>query len=152
MKTEASVEIVSGKLERLSVPVSKIPALKNLKPSELENFQLDVDGSWVYWESGDIHLGWEQFKQFSDRKAALKAQQRSKRFSRNYGQAIKQLRLEQGLRQKDIADLSERQVSRIETGASSVNVKVLELFAKAHGMDANAYMGAVASRLSGKGA
>lgn len=149
---KASIEIVSGKLERLSVPVSNIPALKSLKRSELENFELDVDGSWVYWESGDIHLGWEQFKQLSDRKVALKAQQRSKRFNSNYGHAIKQLRMEHGLRQKDITGLSERQVSRIETGASPVNVKVLESFAKAHGMDTTAYMEAIASNLSSKGA
>ncbi|TVP79532.1 MAG: helix-turn-helix domain-containing protein [Puniceicoccaceae bacterium] len=145
---EFSVEVISGNLERLSVPVSKVPALKQLKASELEDFELDTDGSWIYWPSKDIHLGWEQLQQILDPKMALKAKARAEDFNRSYGQAVKQLRMEKGLRQTDIAGFSSRQVSRIENGDSPVNVKVLETLAKAHGMTTNAYMDA-AAKLAG---
>ncbi len=61
----------------------------------------------------------------------------------NFGKAIATLRKEQGLRQSDIAGLSERQLRRIERGARA-GVSALRSLAAAHDLDLNGYLNVVA--------
>jgi len=64
-----------------------------------------------------------------------------------FGKAITTLRKKHKLRQSDIIGLSERQVSRIEKGEGSTKADTLRLFAKAHGMEFDAYLDAVANAI-----
>ena len=64
-----------------------------------------------------------------------------------FGKAIATLRKQHKLRQSDIIGLRDRQVRRIEQGDGSTKVDTLGLFAKAHGMDLDAYLDAVTSAI-----
>ena len=64
-----------------------------------------------------------------------------------FGKAIATLRKQHKLRQSDIIGLSDRQVRRIEQGDGSTKVDTLRLFAKAHGMELDAYLDAVADAI-----
>jgi len=124
----------------LHVPVSSVPALRGKPRSVLRNFEIDPDGSFIYWPDLDVHLGWNQFLQAVDPEELRKARQRSKDFNKRYGAAIRKLREEAGLSQSKIEGLTERQLRRIEQGECRATNKAITALAKAHALEVNAYM------------
>jgi hypothetical protein len=82
----------------------------------LLNFEIDADGSFIYWPDLDVHLGWNQFLQAVDPEELRKAQRRSEGFNKRYEAAIRKLREEAGLAQSKVEGLTERQLRRIEQG------------------------------------
>ena len=60
--------------------------------------------------------------------------------TRRYGAAIRKVREEAGISQSKIEGLTERQLRRIEQGECRATRTALAALAKAHGLDANAYM------------
>jgi hypothetical protein len=59
--------------------------LSNAKKETVEHFEIDEDGSYIYWPDLDLHLGWEQLQQIVDPVAAQKAKQKSHEFNVRYG-------------------------------------------------------------------
>jgi hypothetical protein len=106
----------------------------------LRNFEIDPDGSFIYWPDLDVHLGWDQFLQAVDPEELRKAQQRSEGFNKRYGAAIRKLRAEAGLAQSKVEGLTERQLRRIEQGECRATKGALTALAGAHGLEVNAYM------------
>ncbi len=124
----------------LHVPVSSVPALRRQARNVLRHFEIDPDGSFLYWPDLDVHLGWNQFLQAVDPQELLKAQQRSAGFNKRYGAAIRKLREEAGLAQSQVEGLTERQLRRIEQGECRATSGALTALAKAHALEVNAYM------------
>jgi hypothetical protein len=130
---------------KLRVPLDKLPVLQGRNKKALENYEVDEDGSFVYWPSLDVHLGWEQFEQVVDEVAYLKAKQQSDTFNKAYGIAIKKLRQKSQLRQSDIKGLTPRQVGRIERGECRTTHNALSKLAKAHKKSISDYMNELAN-------
>jgi hypothetical protein len=124
----------------LSVPFKAISSLRDKPRATQWNFEIDPDGSFLYWPDLDVHLGWNQFLQAVDPNEFRKAQQRSADFNQRYGAAIRKLREEAGISQSKIPGLTDRQVRRIEQGESRATVSALAAFAKAHGVETNEYL------------
>lgn len=124
----------------LHVPVTAIPALKGQSRAKLRNFEIDPDGSFLYWPDLDVHLGWHQFLQAVDPEELRKARQRTEGYNTRYGAAIRRVREKAGLSQSKIEGLTERQLRRIEQGECRATRSALDALAKAHGLDTNAYM------------
>jgi hypothetical protein len=127
--------------------MEKLPVLQGLSKEERERFEIDEDGTFIYWPNGDIHLGWEQFECAVDETAHLKAKQQTEGFNKAHGAAIEALRKEKGLRQSDIEGLTPRQVGRIESGQCRATLSALRKLAKAHNMNVSEYMGELSRRL-----
>ncbi len=124
----------------LHVPVDSIPALKGQSPAVLRNFEIDPDGSFIYWPDLDAHLGWKQFLQAVDPIELHKAEQRVAGFNQRYGAAIRGVREAAGIMQSGIDGLTERQLRRIEQGECRATAAAITALAKAHGLDADSYM------------
>jgi len=124
----------------LQIPLDAIPALRGKPQAAVRNFAIDPDGSFVYWPDLDAHLGWNQFLQAVDPTELRKAQQRSAGFNERYGAAIRKVRESAGILQSKVDGLTERQLRRIERGQSRATTAAITALAKAHGLDANAYM------------
>lgn len=137
---ERRLVVRSANWDRLSVPIELIPSLRHAAPEDLRDFQIDEDGSFLYWPKLDVHLGWAQLAEAANPALALKAKQESAAFNRKYGAAIRKRREKAGLTQGDIKGLTQRQVGRIERGECRATLKALQKLAAAHGMPANAYM------------
>jgi hypothetical protein len=133
---------------KLRVPIEKVPVLQGLSKEDQAAFEIDEDGTFIYWPSGDIHLGWEQFECAVDETAYLKAKQQTAGFNKAYGAAIEALRKERNLRQSDIEGLTPRQVGRIESGQCRATLSALRKLAKAHDMSVSEYMEELSRRLS----
>ncbi len=133
--------LVRGPKHRmLHVPLSALTALARQPHAALRNFQIDPDGSFVYWPDLGVHLGWNQFLQAANPAELHKAQQRSADFNRRYGAAIRKAREAAGIPQAKIEGLTDRQVRRVEQGTCRATAGALAAFAKAHGLDVDVYM------------
>jgi len=133
--------LVRGPRHRmLHVPVSSVPALRGQPPAVLRNFEIDPDGSFIYWPELDVHLGWNQFLQVVVPAELRKVQQRSADFNERYGAAIRRVREAAGILQSRVEGLTERQLRRIEQGECRATSAAIVALANAHGLDANAYM------------
>jgi hypothetical protein len=124
----------------LHVPLESIRALKGQPQDAVRNFVIDPDGSFLYWPDLDFHLAWNQLLQAVDPAELRKAQQRSAGYNKRYGAAIRRVREAAGIRQSKVEGLTERQLRRIEQGESRATTSALTALAKAHGLEANAYM------------
>jgi hypothetical protein len=134
---------------KLRVPLEKLPVLQKLPQEQRQELEIDEEGIFLYWPSGDIHLGWEQFEYAVDKATSLKARQQTEAFNKAYGSAIRKLRREKGLRQSDVEGLTPRQVGRIESGQRAT-LSALQKLAKSHGMSVNEYMDELAKRLAAR--
>jgi hypothetical protein len=143
--------LTSCEPETLDIGFDELPALKSIPKAERGRFEVSEDGSYIHWPSVDIHLDLDSVRSvldpdFRDQRAAQRVEHDA-----NFGNAIATLRKEQGLRQCDIAGLSERQLRRIERGGGGgarASVSALRSLAASHDLDLNDYLNAVAARVA----
>ena len=143
-----TIHVVSPDFKRLEIPIARIPALVDQAPAALSEFEIDEDGAFIYWPKLDLHLGWEQLDQLVNPAAALKAQQRQAVFNVRYGKAVKMFREQSGIRPAEIANLSEKQLGRIERGECRLTSSAIAILAKAHDLSPNEYLNKLAEKLS----
>jgi transcriptional regulator with XRE-family HTH domain len=93
-------------------------------------------------------MTWDALEQAADPRALLEARQRSARFNRRYGAAIRALREGKGLRQSDVPGLDSRHVRRIERGGQRVTLNALRKLAQAHDLSVTQYMDALARSMT----
>jgi histone H3/H4 len=127
--------LLLGDFSIRSIPVSRIPELRRMRGGEIENFELDHDGSFLYWPEHDLHLGVSQLLQAVDPSYLADIEIRRLPGSTAVGAAITRMREERGLRQGDIPGLSERQVRRIEKAISRLSGDAANRFAAAFQME-----------------
>jgi len=142
------LHVVSPSFNRMDVPVSEIPVLRNAGVSKLNDFEIDEDGAFLYWPDLDVHLGWTQLQEIINPQAALKARQKNEDFKKRYGKAVQKVREAAGLKATDISGLSDKQLRRIENGESRLTSNATEALAKAHNLDPNEYLKKLAEKLN----
>lgn len=140
--------LLTPSFERLAVPIEKLAKVIGTDKDEIESFEIDEDGRYLYWPHADAHYGWEQFRQLVDPTAALAAKQRSVAFNKKYGIAIRSLREDSGLKQSDIKGVTERHLRRVEHGEQAASTATLQCLADASGLSLDEYLMELASRLS----
>lgn len=138
-------------LERYEVPIRALPPLAKIPAVRLKQFQIDEDGSFLYWPSADIHINLEAIRYASDPAFRARSARTSSVRNERYGRAIERTRVRSGLTQNAIPGMSERQVRRIEKGAV-VTERALTLLAKAHRMNVDRYLDALARESKRDGA
>jgi len=141
------LHVVSPEFKRLDVLVAQIPALADQTPATLAAFEIDEDGSFIYWKTLDFHLGWSQMQQIVDPQAARKALQKSQQFNIRYGKAVQAVREAARLKAGDIQGLSEKQLGRIEKGECRLTSNAMAVLAQAHGLATNEYLQKLAAAL-----
>lgn len=139
--------VISPMFERLKVSIKDLPKLGDAPIEEVDRFEVDPYGDFVYWPSRDVHMGWSAFGQLADPHARLRAQQKSMEFNARYGRAIRALRKSMNLSQQSILGLDPRTVRRIEKGETPVSVNAIRKLAEAHGMMPTRYMSEVSEYL-----
>lgn len=137
--------LIQSNLKRLSVNVGDIPYLSKLGVADRQNFEIDIDGSFLYWPKGEIHMGLSQILQATDPEYLAEIEIRRNELDYT-GDAISAWRQELGIRQAEIEGFSERQVRRIEHGASRLTSQSAELFAKAFGLSLAQFINELAER------
>jgi hypothetical protein len=138
--TDVTLHVRGPGYRMLHVPLVGLPEFQGQSLSAYRDFEIDPDGSYIYWPRLDVHMGWNQFLQAVDPDELRRSQQKSDEFNKRYGAAIRAVREAQGLRQSEIDGLTERQLRRIEQGECRATSSALTALAKAHGLATNAYL------------
>ncbi len=144
---KAEFVVLSADYARLRIPATKLAPWLGSADAKLEKFELDPDGSFVYWRHANAHFGWEQLRYLIDPAAVAAAQQRSRDSDVRYGAAIRDVRVAHLLSQLAIPGVSERHVRRVEKGLAPATSKFLKLMATAHRLNIACYLDEVARRL-----
>ncbi len=139
--------VTSCEPETLDIGFDELHALKCIPKTERTRFQVSEDGSYIHWPSVDIHLDLDSIRSALD--PEFRDQQAAQRVTHdvNFGKGIANLRKERGLRQSNIAGLSERQLRRIESGTNA-SVSALRSLAASHDLDLNDYLNAVVAKVA----
>jgi hypothetical protein len=145
------LQVVSGDLKRLDLPLASIPALARRRRADQTNFEIDEAGACLYWPSLDVHPGWEQLEQIANPFSALAAQQKSRSFNIRYGRAVRVVRRKAGIKADAIRGLNAERLRRIESGQSQIDTKAIVALAKAHRVSPNRYLEMVAQALESVG-
>ena len=148
----ANAQVVDSELHVLScdaqsyvLSFDEMPAIRTVGPGDRSLFEIAEDGSYLHWPAADVHLDIETIRAQTDAEYRERLLvERAEREGR-IGRAIALLRREAGLRQGDVAGLSERQVRRIEKGEGT-KVKTFRSLAEAHGMGLDEYLDKIAQK------
>lgn len=133
-------------LKPYEISFDAYPALSRIPPGERKNFDVDPDGLFLHWPSADVHLTMDDVLDDADPRRKEQALVRKMIENKALGAAIRAFRTECGLIQKNIEGMSVRHLSRIENGATPGD-EALDVLAKAHGMDVDAYLEAILERM-----
>jgi hypothetical protein len=135
--------VVSCALEPYEIEFAKMPSLRSIPEGERSAFEVDEDGSYIHWPASDVHVDIDAIRDALEPRSRMRAVAARASRDRRYGAAIARLRTSRGLKQSDVAGLSERQVRRIEKGEGTT-YESLQLLAKAHRMNIDDYLREVA--------
>lgn len=120
--------VVLGNFRVAEFPVERIPGLGVRPGPDLSDFEIDSSGSFLHWASLDLHLGASQLLQAVDPMHLADVEIRRYATSK-ISKALLMIREEAGLRQRDIEDLSERQVRRLEKEESRFTAEAARSYA-----------------------
>ena len=144
--------LLSPAFDRLSVPVEKLKSYIGNDPAKWPEFEIDEDGSFLYWKHADAHFGWEQFQTLVDPAALLAAEQKARAFNQRYWRSDSHTPrkgwLEAG---------RHRGANRPQSGAVSNRGQIpatkatLTALARAHGLQLDAYLVNLATQMKAAG-
>ena len=129
------------------IPFTSLPCFEKIPISERTNFELDEDGSYIYWECADIHLDLENFKAAVDPDFKAELLLEKQKYNKSFGKAIKLVRKKYNLKQRDIENISDRHIRRIEKEGYQPTLEILKKLAKAHQLDFESYLEKVNEQL-----
>lgn len=139
--------VLTCSLELLRIPIRSLSALRQLQRGQLAEVEVARDGAYLHWPAADVHLDLEALRAAVDPSWRQRVEAERLRHDRRFGEAVASFRADRGLRQSDIATLSERHVRRIEDGLSMPRLETLRRLAKAHGLTLGDYLDEVARRV-----
>lgn len=140
--------VVSCGMERLEVPFQAVSSLKRMRPADRSDFEIDSDGSHIFWPAADVHLDWDSLRFAADGKARMEAAADGMRRNKRIGRAISALRESRGIAAAAIVGISVRQLRRIENGECIPRPATLEKLAQAHGISLREYLDSLADSLA----
>jgi hypothetical protein len=142
-----SLEILTTRFQRLTVPHASIPPLAEVGEEECRNLDVAYDGSYIAWPAVDVHIGFEQFEEWVSPEKANRRRQQNTAYNARYGAAIRSIRKAHHLAQSQIPGLSARHVGRIENGVVRATRKALGILARAHSLSEADYVAAIAAAM-----
>ena len=144
---DGTLVLLPPSFQRMSVPIERLHKLLGTNDEEISSFDIDEDGSFLYWPHADVHLGWEQLQCLIDPQTQLRQKQLLDGYNERYGAAIRSLRKKSNLNQSDIKGINPRTLGRVEQGQAAASSSTLQALAMAHSMSLNDYMEAVAKNM-----
>ena len=141
--TGGTLFVLSCALERMEVPVRRMPALARMRTEDVTALEVSPDGSYVHWPKGDVHLDLGSLRYVVDPAWRLKTDVARVGHDGRFGEAVRAVRDAHGLTQSAIHGLSARHLRRVESGVLP-KIATLRVLAGAHGMDLDRYLTAVA--------
>lgn len=140
--TEQKLVVSDCASNRYEIAYEQLPEIASV--ADKKKFEIDEDGSFLYWEEVDFYLNLEDIRCRIDPKfkAAIIRKQVPK--NKLYGKAVRIFRERSNLKQADISGISERTIRRIENGQFVPTLDTLKQLSISHNLDLTEYIGSVA--------
>lgn len=135
-------------LDTVEVELGALKPFADAAQADLLEFEVASDGAYIYWPGLDVHINLETIRVAKEPALKEKYQRARLDDDKRMGRAIKMLREESGLRQKDVEGVSPRQVRRIESGEVRARTSTLRHFAAAHDLSVNEYLNAIGEAMA----
>jgi hypothetical protein len=143
---DGTLVVWSCEPRRFEVPVSEIPALAGMTAAALAKFELSASGSRIRWPDADVDINLDTIREHADPEVRRQHEARARQEAARYAKAIRSFREERGLKQSDVAGLTDRQLRRLEEGDTVPQIETLRKLASAHGMTIHDYLRELAKR------
>lgn len=144
---ENSLVLVLGDASVREFPIARLPRIGRLDPQEVARFEIDSDGSYLYWPDQDVHMGPSQMLQAVDPEY-LSAIEIRRYQMENVSQALLDMRKARQLKQTEIQGLSERHVRRLEKEKVRLTVDAATKFANAFGLSLSGFLDELSERIT----
>lgn len=144
---EDRILVMSCALQRLEVPLARIPELAQSRAEARREMVVDQDGSYLLWPTLDLHLSLESLQMIARGGPNVDQLLARLRTNARLGQAIRSLRRDLPTSSSQVPGLSTRQLARIEAGLCSPRAATLEALARAHELSLKHYLDALADHL-----
>jgi hypothetical protein len=141
-----TLTVVDCTMKRYQLTFADIGLLARIEETERERFEIDEDGSFIYWPSGDVHLNIDMIRDALEPEYRARSLKESATEYKQLGRAIASVRKGRGLRQSDIDGISERHLRRLEQG-SPVSSATMKILAAGHSMRLKAYLDEIAEAM-----
>ena len=138
-----SLFVMGCDLKTWEIPFSSLPGLDLVPQSERGNFELDEDGSYLYWECADLHVDLEDIKAAVDPEFFEQLLIAKLEYGKSFGKAIAAVRKAHKLNQDAIKGISDRHLRRIENEGQQPTLDALKKLAMSHGLDLEGYLAQV---------
>ena len=122
------------------MPFSSLSCLKKVPQSEKGNFELDEDGSYLYWECADLYVDLDDIKAAVDPEFEEQLLIEKLEYGKSFGKAIAAVRKAHKLHQSDIEGISDRHLRRIENEGHQPTLDASKKLAASHGLDLEDYL------------
>jgi hypothetical protein len=140
--------IVTNKAGReIRIKFNDIPALKRIDYRDRDRFEIQGNGSCLYWSAADIHLDFESFLYYVDDQFRAKTNEKSERYRREYGKAIAIVRTVYQIPIEAIDGLTSYEVQDIEAGRIIARVSSLCCYSEAIGITLDEFLDKVAANV-----
>lgn len=144
---EESLLVTDCALQTWEIPFQQLPILAKLSPGNRAEFEIDEDGSYLYWPSCDIHLDMEALRAIVDPEWRDRLRAERAIYDQKFGEAVAAVRKAHHLKETDIPGISSRQIRRIEKG-DHPKLETLRKLSQAHGLTVNEYLQEIAANVS----
>ena len=138
-----SLFVMGCDLKTWEIPFKSLSCLDRVPQSERGNFELDEDGSYLYWECADLHVDLEDLKAAVDPEFLEQLLIKKLEYGKSLGYAIAAVRKAHKLNQDGIDGLSGRHLRRIENEGHAPTLDTLKKLATSHGLDLEGYLAQV---------
>lgn len=138
-----SLIVMGCNLTTWEIPFKSLPCLDRVPESEKSNFEIDVDGSYLYWQCADLHVDLEDLKAAIDPEFRQELLVESLEYGKSFGKAIAAVRKAHKLTQNEINGISDRHLRRIENEGHQPTLDTLKKLSTSHGLDLENYLAIV---------
>ena len=138
---------LSHDMSTMRIPLADLQRFIGSDQDKISNYEIDEDGSFVYWPHADAHFGWRQLQNFVDPASVAAAKSEEAVYRRSFGSAMRLVREQRKLSQQDIAGFTNRHIRRFESGTLFPKKKALESLAAAHGLSLAEYLHEIAQAM-----
>ncbi len=136
--------VVGCDFSRIDLALADIPPLRKVPDSERAQFEIDEDGSFIWWPIPDVHLDRRALRAYADPDFRNELELKRLARDRRFGHAVRTLRLRARLTQTEIPGVSARHLRRIEQGHRP-RLATLEKLSLAVGMTLRHFLNALAN-------
>ena len=142
--TDESLLVLDCTLKSFEVGFSEIAALAKMAKKDRLKFKISESGSYIHWPHADVHIDIDAIRYATDANCRQQFDLEKITHNKNFGKAISLVRQKYGLAKHDIANISDRQLRRIENEGARPSVATLGILAQAHEMELNNYLNEIA--------